>query len=398
VYLDSLAAEAGGDKALQRELATAYEKMADVLGRPSAPNLGDVPGAVAAYRKAQAARERVLADEPDNADLLREMSTTSQKLAKAVDLTGDTRGGTEEARKAVVIEEHLAASDRSPAQVLRLARSYVNHGYLLHVGDETLASLDRLRKGAALLEGLNASGWNPAEVRPILATTYGYLASALWLGRPVAGVVPDLKAAFEMQSKAVALNASMAAAAASDTNLQRRIMVGNMNLGQIVEQMGDWPRAREHYREGLARAEQLAHADAANLQAQSDFGWTSYRLGTLLARDGATDEALALLNQSVRLFEPVIAADPTSKYTQAQVAGYEEGFGYAHAALASDRSRPREARQEHWREARARFQSAYAFWKGMRDEGIALGADAARPEALAAEIAKCDAALREPLT
>ena len=45
-YLDSLASEAGGDPALERELATAYEKMADVLGRPSTPNLGDVHGAL----------------------------------------------------------------------------------------------------------------------------------------------------------------------------------------------------------------------------------------------------------------------------------------------------------------------------------------------------------------
>ena len=161
VYLDSLAPEAGGDVSLQRELASAYEKMADVLGRPSTPNLGDVPGAVAAYRKAHAARERLLALDPDNVELLRETSTALQKMSRASDISGDNRAGTEEARQAARIEEKLAASDRSPGQVLRLAASYVNHGYLLYVGDQTLDSLDQLRKGVGLLEGLHASGVDP---------------------------------------------------------------------------------------------------------------------------------------------------------------------------------------------------------------------------------------------
>ena len=215
----------------------------------------------------------------------------------------------------------------------------------------------------------------------------------LWVGRPVPGVVPDLAAALEMQRKVVALNESLAAAAGADTGLQRRLMMGTMSLGEILERTGDRPAARDHYRQGLARAERLARADAANLQAQSDFGWTSYRLGTLLAQDGETREALAHLDHAARLFEPVLAADPSSIFTRAQIAGYEEGFGHAHAALGRDRSLSRAARLAHWREARERFLRAHAFWKELRDQGIALGAEAARPEALALEIDKCDAAL-----
>jgi hypothetical protein len=48
----------------------------------------------------------------------------------------------------------------------------------------------------------------------------------------------------------------------------------------------------------------------------------------------------------------------------------------------------------HWREAKARFQEAHAFWTELRDKGIAKGgADLARPDELAREIERCDAAL-----
>jgi tetratricopeptide (TPR) repeat protein len=381
-YLDSLAREAGGDRALQRELATAYEKMADVLGRPNTPNLGDVHGALAAYQKAQAARERLLDSEPGNVALLREISTTSQKMSRASFYAGDPQTGAAEAGNASRIEEKLAASDHTPEQTLRLARSYSNYGQMLFVSGHTLESMRQQQKAVAIFEELSASGWNHSDVQGRLAVAYGYLALVLRLGNPVAGVVPNFGAALEWQRKALALDESFATAATSDTGLQRQVMTDLMNLGENLAQLNDRRGARDQFRQGLARAEQLAHADAANLQAQSDLAWVSSVLGQLLAQDGTTSEAFVLLNASQKLLEPVVAADPANVNTRAHVASYNEGFGYAYAARGQ------------WREAKARFENAYAFWKEMREKGVTTGADLARPEALALEIARCDAALR----
>src|SRR6202044_2674801 len=52
LYLDSLAQESSGTPGLQRELATAYERVGDVQGNPYLANLGDTAGAIASYRKA----------------------------------------------------------------------------------------------------------------------------------------------------------------------------------------------------------------------------------------------------------------------------------------------------------------------------------------------------------
>ncbi len=41
------------------------------------------------------------------------------------------------------------------------------------------------------------------------------------------------------------------------------------------------------------------------------------------------------------------------------------------------------------------FQDAYVFWKELPDKGAGLGADLVKPDALAHEIAKCDAALAD---
>jgi tetratricopeptide (TPR) repeat protein/predicted Ser/Thr protein kinase len=381
-YLDSLAREAGGDPALERELASAYEKMADVLGWPNTPNLGDVHGALTVYHKAQAARQRLLDDEPGNTALLRDLATTAMKISRASFYAGDPHAGAEEARHALAIEEKLATVDPGNAQTFRLARSHSNYGQMLFVSGHTVDSMQQQQKAVAMLETLNASGWNQREVQNRLAVAYGYFASVLRLGKPVAGIVPNFKAALDMQRKALALDELFATAATADTGLQRQVMVDRMNLGENLLQLKDRRGALEQFRQGLASAEALAHADAANLQAQSDLAWVSSSLGQLLAQDGATKEAFGLLNRSQALMAPVVAADPANVNTRSKVAGYNEGFGHAHAARGE------------WRAAKSRFENAYVFWKEMRDKGVTTGADLERPEALALEIAKCETALR----
>ncbi|MEJ0038485.1 MAG: hypothetical protein WDO68_20810 [Gammaproteobacteria bacterium] len=47
-YLEALSAESGGEPTLQRELASAYEKVADVQGGFRAASLGDTEGAITA--------------------------------------------------------------------------------------------------------------------------------------------------------------------------------------------------------------------------------------------------------------------------------------------------------------------------------------------------------------
>jgi tetratricopeptide (TPR) repeat protein len=66
-YLDNLAKEAGGDISLQRDLATAYEKLGNALGNPYESNLGDAPGAVQSFEKSLVIRKNI-ATKPGNAE------------------------------------------------------------------------------------------------------------------------------------------------------------------------------------------------------------------------------------------------------------------------------------------------------------------------------------------
>ena len=72
-YLDSLAGEAADNPTLQRELATAYERIGEIQGNPYSANLGDADGALASYRKGLAIREK-LENVSDTLDARMEMA------------------------------------------------------------------------------------------------------------------------------------------------------------------------------------------------------------------------------------------------------------------------------------------------------------------------------------
>jgi non-specific serine/threonine protein kinase/serine/threonine-protein kinase len=388
-YLDSLSQEAGGDASLQRELATAYDRMADVLGRPASANLGDAQGALAAYRKGQAARERLLAGDPGNRELRRDLAATSSKMGLVLFHVGELPAGVEEARKAVALEEALAASHPGSPR-LPLAASYSAYGYLLGASGRTVESVAALRQAVALLEPLQAGD---RDVQLQLALTYAYYGDVLEGGQLAPGVARDLDALVDMRRKSVALEEPLAAAQPLNTALQRRMFMTRVRLADALGRQGDGAGSVAENRRALAHAERVAADDPANVQAASDVSFACERLAQRLVRSGEPDQALALLQRAAKQVEPIAARDAANLSTRSRAANIDMGLGYAHAALGDRSAVASEAKREHWREARARFQAARAFWAEMRDRRLSTGEEAEWPDVLAREIARCDAAL-----
>ena len=97
--------EPGGDLSLQRELATAYQKVGQVQGDTGGSNLGDPAGALVSYRKALAARQAIARADPQTSRIVWpwpqvcaasavcsfSASATSGPPSRAVDLTNQIK-------------------------------------------------------------------------------------------------------------------------------------------------------------------------------------------------------------------------------------------------------------------------------------------------------------------
>jgi eukaryotic-like serine/threonine-protein kinase len=127
-YLDDLAREAADNPTLQRELATAYEKIGDIQGNPYYANLGDADGALGSYRKALAIREK-LKNTADTFDARMELGRSYRALGDILEQKGNVAGTMENYRRSKATFEDLAVADpRDPSVQKELALSYENLG------------------------------------------------------------------------------------------------------------------------------------------------------------------------------------------------------------------------------------------------------------------------------
>src|SRR5438552_2327657 len=152
-YLDRLASESGGDTSLQRELATAYEKVATVQGNPFGANLGDLQGATVSYRKAAVIWDSLSKANPGNTHDLVGLARTYRQLAGTVANAG---GGDplELMQKAVDVSERMESSvsvDPEVAEELEL--DYRRMGSIqIKTGGDPEGALTNYRKALAIAE------------------------------------------------------------------------------------------------------------------------------------------------------------------------------------------------------------------------------------------------------
>jgi non-specific serine/threonine protein kinase/serine/threonine-protein kinase len=144
-YLDSLAKEAVGDLSLQRDLAAAYQRIADVQGNPFISNLGDAAGAMKSYEKSLALRRLLLAADPNNVDDGVGFAQGLRLHSETASVLGNVVVAMQETREAVNVDERIASRHPSDRAVLvELFRAYQDLGGILG-GNMSAAKLNDLR-------------------------------------------------------------------------------------------------------------------------------------------------------------------------------------------------------------------------------------------------------------
>src|SRR5277367_3952257 len=123
-YLDNLSGQSKGDVSLQKELASAYERVGDVLGYPYAANLGAKQGALSSYRKALAIREPLAAADASDTQLQRDLYETYIRLAQVLESNGNFAEALETLNKVLPRVQKLFAGSNDPTLADQFAGTY----------------------------------------------------------------------------------------------------------------------------------------------------------------------------------------------------------------------------------------------------------------------------------
>jgi eukaryotic-like serine/threonine-protein kinase len=385
-YLNSLSGEAAGDASLQSELATAYERVGDVQGNPSRANLGDIPGALDSYRRSLAILESLRTADPNNVKVKRQLSMEYYNVGLCLDAMGDYQGALQNSHKALAVDETLL-STREPSDVDNLAGDYNDIANKLeHIGDLP-GSLENYRRAAVIREKINVEDPKQnANIQMHLASDYQGQGEVLTIEKNFAEAIP-------VEQRTIALMKQLSERNQDNATLRFSLGQAYETLGQTLEKTGSFTEALQTQRQALTIFKNVSIADPTNELSQRFLGFGYGEVGRLLVKKGDVTGGLDDLRKALTILKSLSSADRNNNFALSGLAGAYSGMGLAHAALATTRNARVEQQLEHWHEARSWYQKGLDVWLDMRSRGALARVDADKPQEMAGEIARCDAAI-----
>jgi non-specific serine/threonine protein kinase/serine/threonine-protein kinase len=302
-YLDSLSQEAHSDTSLQRELATAYERVGDVQSKFQTANLGESIAATESYRKAHELR-KALAAGGAVPDFLRYASNCS-KLATLRYYASDETEAIKFAQEAVNITQTLYERDPSNQTVMgELADDYMALANILFDARVSTkeTDIDRyFQRALELDEKIAGTSKDPDELRRLLRDEFQ-------IGRRLSNA-GHKDQAIEAYQKALTIGEPLAANGAN-VQAQRDVAALHTVLADALVNSGATAKALLHYRRALEIVEKLSAGDRNDQEASVEVGETALNIGIASAMLGKTAESLRYLDQSARIMEQALERDP----------------------------------------------------------------------------------------
>ncbi len=431
-YLAGLAQEAGNDRELWSELSTAYLKLGDVQGRPSASRLGDTDGAVASYTQALALRRRLAAADPTNAALEHEVAIALFRIGPIYQVRGEPSRAIAVTREAMAITDRLLERASGP----EIRRSAFRAP--LYLGDALLDAGDYDASRAMFEKALRVA--QLARNDPPEADFRHRIAVARERLGIVATIAGDPAAALASFREAFANEEAMLASAPDNAEYVRMVANGHYYVGDALRALGRRPEAIGEERRALEMYESLLRADPRNASPKKDVGGCAEKLAEILVAAGAHRDARKFLEQAaairreladrdkgsieyvddlaetltlwgeslLALRDPsasILRLDEARRIREPIVASRREQAGYArglarsytilgaayaaHAAAAPNRV----AALERWRTASEYDSRALDIWNDLRRRHALWASEAAYPDAVARHLAAVDRAV-----
>src|ERR1700736_2984938 len=384
-YLDSLAREASGNASLQRELATAYEKVGDIQGNPFYANLGDTDGALASYRKALAILEKLSAKN-QTPEVQMEMGHSYRALGDILEQKGNIAQSVGNYRRSLSIFEQLAAAHLAEFSVQdEFARAYENLADgLSRAANSNSERSDCYKKSLSIRQKLLAQKAGDRKLRRSVALTFLKV-----------GATSDPKKADSTENirRGIGMLEKLAAEEPNNARARREVGYAYYQLGNTLVKGGDYTGALASRRKAFAIREQVAAQDPKNVQARFDLAVAHGDLSEALSATGESAPALDHARQSLSILQELAKSDPTNAVYRRNVGLCYEKLGEACVAFANNEKRSVGQRISDWHEARSWYRKGAELFSALRDRGSLMPADSEEPKKFSKKIQECDNAV-----
>ena len=311
-YLDSLAQESGKDWALQSELAAAYEKIGDLQGNPTNPNLMVLTDALASYKKANAMRRKLLEKNPKDAEQRRLLANNYRVLGDLHWQTNEPDESLKNSQIALRLYTKLLAEQPGSTE-LRLAVAHATYdiGSFFSTNEKYAEAIPYFQKAIASAEELRRQFPNRLDVLTLLANARQQMGVSLsWESKQKEGEA-------EM-AKAIEIYEPLVAANPNDGNLPRGLYQTYLVTSSVYENIND-TLANEYAFKALQTAEKAVEKDPVNLRPKHFLAMACSKVGVTLTNIGKTAESVSYLEKAVSILQTLAQKETMNRRFKLQL-------------------------------------------------------------------------------
>ena len=306
-YLNVLAQESSGDVGLQRELATAYERVGLVQGDYLESNLGDNEGTLASYKKALEIRKQIDVRSSETDDRVA-LAQTYRFVANQQWAMGDLSGARDNINLAIVISDGLSKTQPHNFKVL------YELGFDHRVSAEIRDARDRLEdqknsedRRQALAADEVALKIEPDNVQILHAYALDLknLAVAMEPGDP-RGALPYYEKGLEINRKLTERS--------SDIRYLRSVAISYSEIADVYDDIGDYPREAENNLKGLEIYQGLSQADPKNALLRQGLAIAYVNTATAMGKVGDIQRSLEYSSKGLDIMRSLVASAPKNAH------------------------------------------------------------------------------------
>ena len=265
---------------------------------------GDLNRAVALYREAQAAMEKLAQSDPGNMDWQRDLSVSYDRVGDVFVSQGNLAEALKSYQSGLAIAERLLKTDPGNTDWQRdLAVSSDNIGDILVKQGNLPEALKSYQAGRAIWERLASSDPGNTDWQYDLGISNERIGDVLVKQGDLTGALKSYRAKHDIISR-------LASSDPGNTDWQRDLSVSNNKVGDVFVKQGNLAEALTSYRSGLAIAERLLKTDPGNTDWQRDLSVSYERVGDVFVKQGNLAEALKSYQSGLAIAERLLKTDP----------------------------------------------------------------------------------------
>jgi eukaryotic-like serine/threonine-protein kinase len=379
-YLEHLREETGGDAALAREIATAYTKVGDVQGDPLGSNLGDTPGAIVSYNRAEQLLAPLAAG--GDQDAMRGLALVRRKQANVLQSKGELQPAVAALEHSYQLAAGLVARNAGDREALKLEIETASHLSRLAVTLLDYEVAERAaRQAVDAAQRIVALDPSARDVRDGVATAHNALGGVQLLSDKLSEAADTFRASVEIREKLVAEDPENA-------SWRRNLMISLGNLADVLAyraiNLGDRAGGLAALDRAVALAQWAIDNDKADRRAPFDAASALLRRGAVRCEyPSLVDAGLDDLRLADRLVASLLESDAQSERYRylAFVIDYRRGVALVRAGRVAEAT----AVLERGHTRGLRFAKGGVYEGSVRAVGIEITTELARLRARAGD-------------